>query len=98
MASKIFVFALFCIAFVAVAQSVPQYATGDEPTYDEDDGSDDLDKVHSTDEDQHSTNEDDYESLAAGLTDQFDNASDPGRRLGDGQQPSQSESSSGANE
>ncbi|XP_058061843.1 uncharacterized protein LOC131212114 [Anopheles bellator] len=73
---------LLGVVLLAVfAQSAPQYAPGEEPTYDEDDQASDLAK----EDNDASGNEEDYAAIEAGLNQPFGTAADPGRRLGDGQ-------------
>ncbi|XP_052868795.1 uncharacterized protein LOC128274597 [Anopheles cruzii] len=74
---------LLGVVLLAVfAQSAPQYAPGEEPTYDEDDQATDLAKPEDNDA---SANEEDYAAIEASLNQPFGTAADPGRRLGDGQ-------------
>uniref|UniRef100_A0A182NTN3 Salivary thrombin inhibitor anophelin n=1 Tax=Anopheles dirus TaxID=7168 RepID=A0A182NTN3_9DIPT len=89
MASKVFVVALLCVAFLAFVQSAPQY-TGEEPTYDDDEESVDLPaNAHANDE---AASEDEFDPSE--LSTDFGTAADPGRRLGEGQTHSESGSAS----
>nr|ABI83788.1 anophelin-like funestolin [Anopheles funestus] len=101
MATKLIVIAFLCAALIAVVQSAPQYAQGEEPTYDEDD--DEPVKPHSSADPDASYEEFDPSQL----TEYANTAQDPGRRPhfleqansnnGD-QLPSQSDSSSESTE
>nr|CDK12650.1 RIR1-Ano fusion protein [synthetic construct] len=65
-----------------IVHNAPQYAPGDEPSYDED--TDDSDKLVENDT---SITDEDYAAIEASLSETFNTAADPGRRLGEGSKP-----------
>ncbi|XP_049533778.1 uncharacterized protein LOC125950143 [Anopheles darlingi] len=81
MANKLFLISLLCVVLVAkIAQAAPQYAPGEEPSYDEDTD----DKLIENDT---SITDEDYAEIEASLSQAFGTAADPGRRLGEGKKP-----------
>uniref|UniRef100_A0A2M3ZXR9 Salivary thrombin inhibitor anophelin n=2 Tax=Nyssorhynchus TaxID=44543 RepID=A0A2M3ZXR9_9DIPT len=83
MANKLVLIGLLCVVLVAkIAQAAPQYAPGEEPSYDED--TDDTEKLLENDT---SITDEDYAAIEASLSETFNTAADPGRRLGEGKKP-----------
>uniref|UniRef100_A0A2M3ZYB3 Salivary thrombin inhibitor anophelin n=1 Tax=Anopheles triannulatus TaxID=58253 RepID=A0A2M3ZYB3_9DIPT len=79
MANKLVLIGLLCVVLVAkIAQAAPQYAPGEEPSFDED--TDDTAEVVENDT---SITDEDYAAIEASLSETFNTAADPGRRLGE---------------